>query len=184
MAFVSKPAGLERLTSTWTEKQQALLQGCIDSDGYIDHSKKEISITTISRLLAFGIARLCRNINGYQVSICKKPPAKNSMINGRKIISRHPIYSLSWKSNLTIMRTTVPDDNCVWSSFRCISPGDLSTVYNLSVEESESYVVNGIAVHNCSPHRCHCHFLKRLAEAIVDPEPIFEEKSDLKEFGF
>jgi hypothetical protein len=34
------------------------------------------------------------------------------------------------------------------------------------------------------PRRCHCDFLKKMIEAIVDPEPIFEEKSDLKEFGF
>jgi hypothetical protein len=37
---------------------------------------------------------------------------------------------------------------------------------------------------HCDPSRCHCHFLKKLVEAIIDPEPVFEEKSGLEEFGF
>lgn len=148
------------------EKQKLLLQGCIDSDGYFDSSKQEISISTVSELLAFGIARLSRNVNNTQITFSKHKKPRDSMIDGRVIKARYPVYFIAWRITSRIMKDTVPKDNCVWMSFRSISEGETTDVYNLSVKGSNSYVVNGIAVHNCSPFRCHCTYLKKRIEAL------------------
>jgi len=152
------------------EKQRALLHGIIDSDGHYEIKKQSQTITTVSKLLAFGIARLSRNVNNCQVSMSlhnfhKKP----SIIKGKVIKSNYRPYVISWKMHSSIMKNTIPLDNCVWMSFRNTSNGENQNVYNLTVEDSESYIVDGVAVHNCSPHRCHCDTLKKRVELLEEP---------------
>lgn len=145
------------------EKQQQIINGLIDSDGHIDNKRNVVSIVTVSRLLSFGIARMCRNIFNCDISMCYKKQNDNIYKN-RIIKSNHKIYQISWtRSKINKNKHT---DNCIWMPFTFIQRGELETVYNLTVEESESYVVNGIAVHNCSPKRCHGDYLKKKIEEL------------------
>ena len=146
------------------EKQRSLLQGCIDSDGSVDHKRKTISICTVSKLLAYGIARLSRNINNTKVSMCKKSIKRDSIIDGRNIKNNYPPYVVSWMID---SNKGLSNDNCVWMPFRNINRGEYVDVYNLSVEDSESFVANGVAVHNCTPQRCHCLYLKKKIEDLT-----------------
>jgi len=146
-------------------KQKSLLLGLVESDGYIDIKRGKTTITTVSRLLAYGIARLCRNATHARVSICKKSlsNAESIVEGGRVIRATLPAYAISWMTDSAGSEST---DNCVWMSFRAISESTPQTVYNISVAGSESYVVGGgVAVHNCKPRRCHGDFIKRKIDA-------------------
>jgi len=146
------------------EKQRSLLQGIVDSDGYSERRRKEMStsVVTVSRVLAFGISRLARNVMNIRVSMCKKALNTSESVcpDGRIIRANFPVYQISWTSSKKC--ESICNDNCVWIPFRNASNNGNSTVYNLSVEDSESYVVCGIAVHNCSPARCHAESLRIL----------------------
>ena len=130
--------------------QKEVLEGYISGDGYIrerDHGR-ELCAGTASRELAYGIARLIRNVYHVAAGISVQK-AKGGNIQGREIVPNYPIYqvfaSLDSKS-----RKTQTEGKIVWQPVKSIERlGEKRTVYNLSVMEDNTYAANDIIVHNC-----------------------------------
>jgi intein/homing endonuclease len=143
-------------------KQKVLLQGIIDADGHFETKKNRVTVTSVSKLLSLGIARLFRNVYKNRVSICKKNSiGRVGKIGNRVIQAKHNSFVISTPINSGIST----NDNCVWMAFRYITQGEKTAVYNISVDGSESFIVNGIAVHNCKPLACHGDILKKYIES-------------------
>lgn len=124
----------------------ALLEGYCSADG-CDAGTWQ-SIQTVSKSLAFGVRTLATTL-GYVVTVHLARPQKD-VIEGRKVHVRQA-WIVKWR-HATVRQTTVLDEGFRWSPVKTRDSVGNATVYNLSVEEDESYVVEGIVVHNCTYH--------------------------------
>lgn len=128
------------------EHRTALFSGIIDSDGY-KKSAKAMKVTSISKSLILGIRMLAESL-GYSTSVfhCKRP--EKHKIEGR-VVNQHDTYSISIHSNPD-RRTGIEFEGHKWYKCRnVIKTGEIKTVYNISVEDDESYIADSIVVHNC-----------------------------------
>lgn len=123
----------------------ALLQGYIDSDGYI-HKDGNISISTISKSLANGI-RTIGEILGYQCGIYFNKTKPKTEIEGRTV-SQNDYYTIAFRN--TKIKSVIMECNYNWYKCRKVVPTNMTeTVYNITVADDHSYIVEGYAVHNC-----------------------------------
>ena len=128
------------------EYRTSLLKGILDSDGYRkdDHHYK---ISSISKALVLGIRLLAESL-GWSTSItmCKRP--STYIIEGR-VVNQHDTHTIAITNNPN-RHTGLPHDGHKWYLCRSVNPtNQTKTVYNISVEEDESYVADSIVVHNC-----------------------------------
>lgn len=129
------------------EHREALLEGYISADGYTN--VRYTSVTTVSKRLALGIRLLAESL-GYRASLSRHHQHAN-VIEGRHVQVRD-CWFLRWENNAS-QRAAFDDGIHSWSLVKKIEPGrEDVTVYNLSVAEDESYVADGIVVHNCTHH--------------------------------
>ena len=130
------------------------LDGYLDSDGSIkisSGSKPEITFCTVSKDLAYGIQQCVHKVYKSPCTIKITKPGKD-IIEGR-IVNRRKKYRGRFLFNPRIHKKTVNKFlyDMVWFKIRAISKQDVceQTVYDLTVDESHSYTVNNLAVHNC-----------------------------------
>ena len=127
------------------EYRQAILDGLFDSDGYRP-KENEWRVTTISKKLAEGL-RILGEVQGYSTTVFRTVPCEYRMIEGRKVTQK-PCYMVAFSRNAS--RPHLTDAAHAWYRVRSAEPtGEVKTVYNLTVEEDNSYVADGIVVHNC-----------------------------------
>lgn len=133
------------------EHRTALFSGIIDSDGY-RKSDTSMKVTSISKQLILGIRLLAESL-GYTTSVSYyKRPAK-CVIEGRSV-NQHDTYSVAICNNKN-RRTGMTHGGHKWYKCRdVIKTGETKTVYNISVEEDESYIADSIVVHNCQDLSC------------------------------
>lgn len=131
--------------------REAFLAGYVSGDGSYTHSGGNplIQCTTVSRPLAFGIKSLVCSL-GFSPSVYYKDNQSNC-IEGRSV-NVVPVWSVRWRTAIDEdHRQTELSEGIEWCQIRdIIKLNGLSTVYNLSVEDDESYVADGIIVHNCT----------------------------------
>ena len=139
-----------------------LLKGLVDGDGYI--SKYSIKYSTSSEKLAYQLRLILFKL-GIIHSLCKYK-VKDSVINGRKIIAKHPIFEITISGdsarelkkifqNYDGGKKTSGNFGYVLNDYVMIPIKKIEKeyydgeVYNLSVNEDETYTtINGV-VHNC-----------------------------------
>ena len=130
--------------------QKCVLDGYISGDGCIRERGKcrELCCGTASRELAYGIARMIRNVYRAGANISVRKP-KDGMIGGRVIKSNYPNYGVT--ATLTRkVSTSVCKDGFVWQMVKSVEPcREKATVYNLSVLEDNTYGANDVVAHNC-----------------------------------
>jgi intein/homing endonuclease len=130
--------------------QQCVLDGYMSGDGYCRsrYGSVELTATTASRELAYGLCRLIRNCYHIGANI-SKAPAKDGNINGRILHANYPSYRI----NATITNKTslsIYENGIVWQPVQKIERVlQNQTVYNLSVSEDNTYEANSVIVHNC-----------------------------------
>ena len=126
--------------------RESILRGILDSDG---HKVKDdnYTISSISKSLILGIRLLAESL-GYTTSIsfCKRN--SKCVIQGRTV-NQHDTYSIHIIKSTTRV-TGMYYETHRWYLCRSATPtGIKKTVYNLSVDEDESYIADSIVVHNC-----------------------------------
>ncbi|NIJ40370.1 hypothetical protein FHS78_000640 [Parvibaculum indicum] len=130
-------------------KQQAIafLQGYLSGDGYI--RERDTSAATVSPRLALGIAILMQRVYDKcpRLGIFERNPTVE--IQGRTVRQR-PSISISIGNANERLRNYV-DGDYAWGHVRSvIHKLQQAVVFNLSVEEDETYTANGVIVHNCT----------------------------------
>ncbi len=129
--------------------RKALLNGYLYGDGHLT-PRGDQHPRTSSRKLAYSLKMLCTSL-GYGVGVYECPP-KDSFIKGRPVHSRvnwELHINFSDPSNLAHVHS-VFEDKKVWSAATKIKAVGPKRVFDLTVEDDNSYVVEGIFVHNCN----------------------------------
>jgi len=130
-------------------KRLALFKGWIDADGY--YRENWCAGTTVSKHMAFGLARLARSIYDRNVSLKKVKVKPKTIIEGR-IVNQRPQYQLRVTLELKKRQDSIDRDGFIWTPLiRSEEVNEQLTVYNMEVQDDESYCANTIAVHNCQP---------------------------------
>ena len=131
--------------------QTAFLEGYTNGDGCYIEMSDEYSLSTISPCLAFGLQRLITSI--YQTSVTVRISDNNRYheIDGREIKSNYPLYTILFKKGLRKQSVAHIQNNILWTQVKSVIETDrIETVYNIEVEEDNSYTVNNCIVHNCT----------------------------------
>lgn len=114
--------------------------GCREETGW--------SGISISKPLILGMALIAFRARGVACSIEFQKRKPETVIEGRTV-RQHD----TWRLHIPFRnRKHMTEDGTAW--FRILSAehaGMKATVYNISVEDDESYVADGLIVHNCQP---------------------------------
>lgn len=132
-------------------RAEALLSGMLSGDGHLDKRGDRVlgqRLTTVSRGLALGAALLAQRARGVVAGVrrCRMPP--RTRIEGREVNQRD-FYVVHIP---TRNRSAFVEGNYGWKLCRRVEERGRGRVFNISVEEDESYVADGAIVHNCQPH--------------------------------
>jgi site-specific DNA-cytosine methylase len=122
--------------------RRALLDGYVDADG---SSGVRTEVKTVSRALAVGIRLLAVSL-GYAAALYRTE-GKPGQIEGRSFVARDS-YTVAWREEPQ-RETVMWDTTHMFSPVREVTPAGRQMVYSLEVAGDESYVADGIVVHNC-----------------------------------
>lgn len=125
---------------------EEVLDGYMSGDGCVIRNSHKA--TTISEKLAMSLClAISKSKNkGFTILKCIRP--KTHIIQGR-VVNQNDTYTTSYLNNNSKAQYKIIDD-IVWLPFRSISEtGESKQVYNLEVEDDNSYTANNAIVHNC-----------------------------------
>lgn len=130
---------------------KVFLEGYLSADGHYIESTKTQTYTTISKELAIGIQECIYKV--YHVPTrfrIKNDSGKPHMIENR-LVNTHIAYDIRFKYNENKTDQGFYENGYIWVPFRQSSIIEYNDyLYNMSVEDDESYTVNNMIVHNCS----------------------------------
>ena len=126
------------------EYRVAFYKGYLSADGC--KANGVARITTISKQLAIG-TRILVNTLGLSATIEKTIRPKTTVIEGRTV-NQNNTYRVSVYDSA---RSFSFSGGFGWGRVRSVKKTNKQKVYNFSVNEDESYIADGIAVHNCQP---------------------------------
>lgn len=129
------------------EQLQVFINGYLSADGYYNKHNTP-SYKTISPSLTNQLNRAFHKLEEEYVSNGIQKAKDYEIIEGRKV-KAHDRYIGSFTKNKRDYHAIIEDD-IIW--FKIDSKKeyyDFCEVYNLEVEEDNSYIVNGVIVHNC-----------------------------------
>lgn len=126
---------------------QSFVQGYIDSDGC--YTENEYKVTSVSEELMYGIQHCI--VKAYRCPVrmywCKRNPT--AIIEGG-VVNQRDSYSLAWHIGKRKQDKAFYEDGYVWFPIKeVINLNERATVYNMEVENDNSYTANGAIVHNC-----------------------------------
>lgn len=125
-------------------ERAALLQGWLDADGSRQASGAWRG-TTVSEELAYGMSRLGRNVHQVATSVHRFDLPGTTVIEGRTVRQRPQFQVVIPPRN----RESFVEDGYAWVPVRSVTEAEPCEVFNVSVEDDESYTAWGFAVHNC-----------------------------------
>lgn len=129
------------------EYREAFLMGYLDGDGHWEPSER-FEAKTVSKSLAIGVRLLASSL-GYAVSLYLLPPPAGKLPGGRVCRTREQWRVKGSKKFGRGTATKVIGEHRYSRVRSWLADDEPTTVFNISVKEDESYVVDGIVVHNC-----------------------------------
>lgn len=130
--------------------RRALLRGIIDSDGCRSKTAKSEcwKVSTVSKALAHDIRTLAETL-GWRTTISRTTNKPTTEIEGRVVNQSQHLYSVAMTESET-KRVHLKDELHSWYPVRSVTPtGETKRVYNLTVENDNSYIAESVVVHNC-----------------------------------
>ena len=146
-----KGAGGKRLTDAVFDLPEdllrAFLEGYFETDGCIVGKYRQAS--TISRELAYGIRDCVHKAYRMPCAVYRNKRPETCVIEGRTV-RQHDFYTVRFKEGRSDRDGSFFMDGYVWCRFRGSRkvPFD-GYVYNMEVEDDNSYTAGGLAAHNC-----------------------------------
>jgi site-specific DNA-cytosine methylase/intein/homing endonuclease len=128
---------------------EIVLKGFLEGDGNYRIKERSYSITTISEMLAITMQRVVSKLYGKHITISRHIPAEYRGLCGR-MVHQNPQYIVRFADHdlRTQERPKLIGDK-IWQNTKSFTPAGREMVYNLEVEEDNSYTANNIIVHNC-----------------------------------
>jgi site-specific DNA-cytosine methylase len=128
-------------------KAKSLFSGYMSGDGH--REKSGYRATTVSRRLAYSLSMLGSIVLGCVPSVRLQKTPDTTVIEGRTV-NQSDYYTVSFPSNN--QKVFFREGNYGWRQIRYNDVCRTNQrVYNIEVEEDNSYTVNNIVVHNCQP---------------------------------
>jgi site-specific DNA-cytosine methylase len=130
-------APLDRLAPLW--------RGYVDADGHFARDRSTRA-ATISRSLAVGMARVARIVTDAPVSLHFSKASPWTVIEGRRVRQRDRYEIRAGRSR----HEGFHEAGFCWVPVREVrSLDERADVFNIEVEEDQSYVAESLVVHNC-----------------------------------
>lgn len=135
-------------------KAAALLDGYLAGDGCLldlpnPGGSKLFKAATASKALALGIALLSQRVLGVVAGVHFTDNKRGTVTIEGRVVKESPYYQVHIPlSN----RSAFVEGDYGWKLLRKVEPAGVGTVYNISVEQDESYVADGAIVHNCQDY--------------------------------
>lgn len=130
--------------------KHSFLKGYLDSDGCYNEKTKTYTISSVSKTLIYETKLLVMDLyNTYpMISFFKRKPT--TTIENRTV-NQKDTWSIRWHTDKRLQDKGFIEDSIVWTYLRKHEKlVDYSErVYNLEVEEDNSYTADTIIVHNC-----------------------------------
>lgn len=128
------------------------LEGYISADGSKQGNIYKVS--SVSNTLIYDIGQCVAKVYGRPFSVYKHERPEKAVIEGR-VINQRPAFALHFKKDIGIQDQAFYENGYIWSPIRAVEREDVLEseripVYNMEVEEDNSYVVQNIIVHNCT----------------------------------
>lgn len=127
-----------------SEYREDLLCGYLDTDGCIQSSGWKAS--SVSRSLAYGLRDLAQSL-GMIASIGFVKKQKKTVIENRVVNQRDYWSVVAYDADKS--RKSRMLDDLLLRSVRSFDLTGVDTVFNIEVEDDNSYVLDGAIVHNC-----------------------------------
>lgn len=127
------------------------IDGYIESDGYYCERNKLFKISSVSDTLIYDIAQIIAKVYKRPFSVYKTKRKKYTKIEGR-IVNQRDTYTVTFKKHSSPQDKAFYENGYIWSPLNKIQLEKLDTfisVYNMEVEDDNSYVVQNVIVHNC-----------------------------------
>ena len=129
------------------EQLKHFLDGYVASDGCYTQGKYKI--TSVSRRLIYEIGQCVAKAYNRPFSIYFTARPKTHQIEGR-IVNQRDTYQITWKLEDCKQDHAFYEDGYVWVPITKVLKEDThELVYNLEVENDNSYVVQNVIAHNC-----------------------------------
>ena len=125
---------------------KSFLDGYLSGDG--NFYKNTWSFNTVSETLAYGLQQIIHKVHRVPCTLLEVKKENITQLENR-VISQKMQYRGSFKLNASSTQAFI-QDNLMWLPFRKTEIFSKEVpVYNLEVEEDNSYTANNSIVHNC-----------------------------------
>lgn len=131
--------------------RQSFLNGYLSGDGcVVDHKGAVVMASTVSKSLAFGLKALSESLGNNATVFTSE---NSHTILGRAVNAKDT-WKVRWRATPSSAHAqTEIRDGIRWAPIKSLTEEDgLHDLHNISVDEDETYVVEGIIVHNCRHH--------------------------------
>ena len=127
---------------------KAFLDGYWSADGCVIDGKH--SATSVSRELIYGLTQCVAKVYHRPCSVSKYIRPKQTTIEGR-VVNQKDTYLIRFATESHKQDKAFYEDGYIWCPIKDISTEEYNGyVYNMEVENDNSYVVQNIIVHNCT----------------------------------
>lgn len=126
-------------------KASALLSGYLSADGHWNAQNSRWMGSSVSRALLLGMSMIAQRVHGVCSAVYAGRKGGIGEIQGRAVNLKDDWIISIPPRNLSGF---VADDG-TWKKVRSVNPCEQEEVWDLRVEEDESFTVEGCIVHNC-----------------------------------
>lgn len=128
---------------------KSLLDGYLDSDGSYEKNSDFMHITSVSKLLIYGVEQCVMKVFQRPCSILKIKTKDTTIIEGR-LVNQKDYYRVRFKKESHKQDHAFFENDIVWYPISSIlDTNSTEEVWDISVETSQSFTANNCIVHNC-----------------------------------
>ena len=129
------------------ENKKAFLDGYLAADGCCKNG--QFRITSVSKRLIYETKQLVMDLFGVLPQVYYVSRPKTTKIQGR-IVNQHDTWEIRWNAENKKQQNYMKDESVYWNYIRNNVQRDCRIrVYNLEVENDNSYLADTMIVHNC-----------------------------------
>lgn len=128
------------------EKSKAMLDGYMSGDGHFNEERARWATSSVSKKLLLGIQFLILRAHGVPATLHPGRPERQETIEGRTVNCKQE-WILTYQSHGYSF--SFVDELGAWKKVKSALPNGSTEVWDLQVEDDESFFVEGCVVHNC-----------------------------------
>lgn len=130
------------------ELLKSFVEGYLSADGHYEVSNGYQSFSTVSKKLTLSMIAAINKV--YKTHCSVAVSKRDQMVIEGRIVNCHDKYTVSFKEGRTSKLRSFYEDGYIWAGLAKVEKtDDKELTYNFSVLDDNSYVANGLIVHNC-----------------------------------